>query len=904
MKHNYILIFILTLAAMLLCLTTKAASETSDSTAAAINVEYLRKAPSLVLSNTFQGLLPGVYVRCGSGGLGNNVSSFFVHGQHGQGAGEAIFIVDGIERAIDDFCIEEIESIEILKDIDAKLLYGPRAANGAILINTRRGVANSHSIRVSAEYGIAPVRRMPEFLGSYEYATLYNQARINDGLAPVYSDVQLNGYKNSTGESDLVYPNVDWYGKFIGDSQNYRKVSTEFIGGGHQMKYAVIATYTGGSGLEKVGPRPNQDRLNIRGNLDIRISDILTARADVAARLENKSWGQMNQASVFEAISTLRPNEYPLTIPETLVGVAPSSNGIPIMGGDMQSKSSFYDKLAYGGNAAERYILSQTNMGLDFNLSSLVPGLSADAYVTFDNYNYTSRNLSKYHPTYTVNPYLDESGGQLYQFTLVRQLTEGGDIKLGSETTRRTIGAKGGFKYSYKTGKHSLDAAATVRYFYEKGMKKNQDCVNTVASLNADYSYNDKLFARIVLADLGSNRIPTANHLFAPAVKLSYLLTPSVKLSASAGRMGYDPRDQYLKTSTTWKYSGDHMFGHLGEVKNYMADITNYGNPDLGWEIMDEADFGADMAFLDGRLIAGTGLFVEKRSGAMALPKSVSSLLGDFVKYENLNSCLNTGIDLNLVWNDKALGGNLSYTAGLNMVFSKNRVLTASESAGVTKDNTIIGRPTSSIFGLKSEGLFGRDIPLAGHAKQAFGRCVDGDLAYEDVTGDGVVDGRDEVFLGQTFPVLGMGAYLSLSYKRFSLFAKFTSELGAVSMRNNAYYWNTGHTSYSVLARDAYSPANPQGSLPRLTTETDGNSYRNSDFWLTSRDFLRLKNVELSYTFDGIKAIRSNSLKVFIQGSDLFVISPVKDLDPEMLNAGITNYPLCSIFAAGVTLTF
>lgn len=233
-------------------------------------------------------------------------------------------------------------------------------------------------------------------------------------------------------------------------------------------------------------------------------------------------------------------------------------------------------------------------------------------------------------------------------------------------------------------------------------------------------------------------------------------------------------------------------------------------------------------------------------------------------------------------------------------------VTKANELSNIEGYRKTVGKPTSAIFGLESLGLFGRDVDLENHPKQMFGSYTTGDVAYKDLNRDGVVDDKDETQIGQTFPIGVLGINLDLNYKGFGLYILGTAELGASVVLNNNYYWNTGTNSYSVKALDRWHPENnPEGTLPRLTTTSGTNSYRTSDFWVSKADWFRLKNVELSYTFDNRNSMKVfKTLKVFARGTNLLVFSPIKDLDPEVPNAGLVNYPVCRTITGGITIGF
>lgn len=260
-------------------------------TVSKLSMENVLKYPDLQLSNALQGQAAGLIAISGDGGLGYNTSTLYVRGQHNNGTNTALVIIDGIERPIDDILPEEIESIEVLKDATAKILYGAAATNGVVLVRTKRGEAHKRIVRVGVEYGVQPSTRVPKYLDSYNYSKLFNEARINDGMNPYYTNKQLEGYRNSSGVNDVLYPNIDYYNEFLLNQNIYRKGTIEFNGGNEGVKYALVGGYTGGSGLEKVGERSALHRMNARGNLDIKITDFLTVTADVAARVELKNWG-------------------------------------------------------------------------------------------------------------------------------------------------------------------------------------------------------------------------------------------------------------------------------------------------------------------------------------------------------------------------------------------------------------------------------------------------------------------------------------------------------------------------------------------------------------------------------------------------------------------------------------
>lgn len=873
-----------------------------------INVGDMAKYPDLTLTNALQGRAAGLIAISNGGGLGNNGSTLYVRGQHAGGTA-AIVVVDGIERSIDDIAVEEIGSIEVLKDAPAKILYGPRATNGVILVTTKRGEANKRIINANLEYGVTPVTRTPSYLNAYDYANLFNEARNNDGLADYYLPYQLEGYKNSAGENDMLYPNIDWYDRFTRNLGTFRKASLEFRGGNNSVRYALVTSYTGGSGYEKVADPTQLHRFNIRGNLDIKINDFLTAIADVAARLETKTWYGMASSDLYGKLSTYRPNEYPFMMSAEECGLEPNEDGSPYYGASLLHTDNVYVDMTYGGDKDERYVNSQTDFGLNFDFDKYVKGLFADAFITFDNYSYQHTAMTRTYATYAVDGYLDENGQQQMRVTQVKKVNQSDDIKVSSHVTTRTMGFRFDGGYKGNTGKHEYSAIAAFRYYKDEVPGANQNCVTSNATLRLNYGWNSKFLAEAVVGVTGSNQF--SKNRFEPVVSgsLGYVISerPYLKVKVSGGHLGYNPNGNYLLYKTAWADAGNYSLGNNNNTSVHITQIKRIGNEYIDWVTQNEGNIGFEGSVLDNRLAFEVNAFVERRDNIITgLNSKFSDLIGQYSPSFNYGSVRNAGAELDINWSDKAAGGKFRYTIGANVTFTRNCVVKTDELENIESYRSLVGHPTSGVFALQNEGLFGKDVAIEGHAKQLYGFYTDGDIAYKDLNGDGLVDDKDQTYIGQTFPLAAIGVNIDLKYKGFGLYIQGTSNLGQSVMLNNSYYRNTGSDSYSTYALDRYHPVNnPEGTLPRLTTTNGSNSYMDSDFWFKKANWFRLKDVELSYTHENRKGHGfCKTSKFFVRGTNLFVLSGIKDLDPERLDAGVTNYPVYRTVTCGVTVGF
>ena len=872
--------------------------------------------PELNLTNMLQGKISGLQVRSIVHGLGNNSADLYIRGQHSKSSNTALVIIDGVERPVTDLIPEEIESIEVLKDATAKILYGARAANGVVVVTTRKGKAGEERrYNISAEMGVTTMTRMPQWVNAWEYATLYNEACLNDGLTPYYSMEEIEGYRNSTGAFDEKYPDIDWQKELLNRASNFRKVAFDMSGGGDKVRYALVFGYTGGNGYEKGTYATQLNRLNLRGNLEFNITDFLSVSAGIAGRMEMRKWGQMSNSQIFTAASTYRPNEYPFLLSQEETGLTPSEDA-PLFGASILRPTNVYAEMNYGGYTDERYTRAQTDFGVKLDLDKKVKGLRAGAYLSFDNYDYLQLSLSKKYPTYAPVSYISPSGERVTDYIEVQKINVATDQARNSTTLQQTLGWNAYGTYDRDFGKNNL--SIDLRYQYNKTSRQGvtQDIINSNTSLSLGWSYDRRYLLEADAALMGSNRFQKGNKLFLSAaggaawvISNEPFLRDSrnvnhLKLKVSGGLLGYDSATSHLLYERAWEQNGSFNFGVT--ANGAAAFITNFirdANPDLRWEKALEINAGIEAAFLESRLSFEADWFREKHYDIIGLNDATyGGYVGDYVTHSNMGTVLNEGVEAQARWQDKT--GDFSYSIGANVLWSRNKILEWNQVLHGETYRYTVGQSTSAMTGHVAEGLFGKDVDIENHPSQAFGHYQDGDIAYQDLNGDGVVDGRDVKVIGNSYPSATLGFDLSLNYKGWGLYALFYAELGVDAWTNSSYYWNYGENAYSVLARDRWHPANnPQGTYPSLTTTDAKNNWQNSTFWIADTDWFRLKNLELSYTFSSFRKPVLKGLKIFLRGTNIFTVSSFKDLDPELPEAGLTNYPVGRTFTAGVAFS-
>lgn len=882
-----------------------------------IQGKKLESYSDLAFSNALQGRLAGLTVSSNPGSPGNNGASFFVRGLSRGSADGALVIVDGIERPINDLIPEEIEKIEVLKDPSSKLLYGPRAANGIISVTTKRGKANTRVIKVNAEYGTMMPTRLPEYLNAYEYATLYNEARGNDGLAPRYSAADLAGYQISAGENDQRYPDADYYDYFLNDAAPFTRANLEFSGGDELTQYALVVGYTGTKGLETISPSMN-DRFNVRGNIDLEITPSLSAFVGLAGIIHATNSSDINSGAFFSGLSSHRPNEYPFIIDSEELATASEEVGVsfvPPLGGSLLRPDNLYGRLMYGGSQQGQDFTGQGNFGLDLKLDKIATGLAAKAYFSFDNYQSFSRGISEDPITYGQRWFQTVDARDTVAYYALRKRSIQANQTRRGHRIARSMGWVGNLNYNASFADHGISANVSYFYYRNEASGQIQDVENTNLSARAAYSFRNKYYIEGSLAYMGSNRFaPEQRHLLSPAGGVAWILSEEnflkdnglidfLKVKGNFGIIGYDRATDFYLFENRWYHNGNVQFDEQNKNSIPRSSLELLGNPDLTWEKSRELNVGIEALAFNQRLEFGVDYFDQLRYDIILRPGThYTALHGTLFPYTNYGETSNKGVDGFIRWHQAM--GDFQLAIGGNFVYSKNEVLKTNEVLYPEEYLWQSGRSSDALFAFVADGLFTDQAQVDSHPFQTLGPYGVGDIRYQDLNADDLIDSRDKQMIGNTFPRTTLGVDLNLRYKGFGLFALFTSELGVDRMLNNRYYWNNGEDKYSVMTRDRWHAANnPDGTYPRLTTFNGVNNFTGSTFWMEDGSFVRLKNVEVSYTLDKLGAV-AKRCKFFVRGTNLLVVSGIKDLDPEVPNGGLTDYPVLRTMTGGVSFAF
>lgn len=817
-----------------------------------IDEDAISSSNQMNVLNILSGKAPGLNVSQVPTEPGRSATVLNIRGLSRSATDNApLIIIDGIERPLEDLTPEEIESITVLKDATSKILYGPKAVNGVLLVKTKRGIKYKRDRQFNIEFGAQTPVRMPEYLNSADYATMYNQARINDGLSPYYTQTDIDGYR--MGTNPVLYPDVDFHKLCLNDHMSYRKAIAQFRGGNESAQYYVNATYAGYGGYEAVGKNNTSNKFNLRVNLDYKVNDWLKAFVDIAGQMEFYTTNYMSADKLFSRLSSHRPNAYPIKFSD------PGNPGTEIYGAMenanlSSSRENIYAEMALGGSKENTVRKGQTNIGFDLSLDRYVKGLSAKAYVTFDVYNYLvvgkNENFSSYRPIFNENSLI---GKEL--LTVEKKVSDKSRI---ADQMYRNYGYFGQLSYDRTfQAKHQLKSDLVIFQSRRENLGSSQDDVNRTFALRTNYVYNKKWIAELDMAVMGSSRFTKGNRYgYFPTVGVAWIASEEkflkdkewldfLKIKASTGLLGTDNYFDFFLFESRWNTSQSTHFGPKLEEDVNTSTLVHVGNPDLTWEKSFEINIGAEASFLNC-LTADFNYFNNYRYDILTPTTSFSSINGGELMYRNYGSVRNQGVELALEYSGNI--GKLHYSIGGNTIWSKAVYEKTDDMEGLSSNRKKEGKPVDTRFGLIAEGLFKSGDEIAAHPVQDFGPVQIGDVKYANINNDHHINENDMLPIGNEYPRFQFGLNINLAYKGFELSLSGSGMAQYDIYLNNSYYWMREDQKYSTFVKNYFNPSTGEGKFPRLTTQQNQNNYRSSSLWMRSGNFFKLRDAMLSYS--------------------------------------------------------
>lgn len=826
-------------------------------------------------------------------------------------------LVDGVPRSFSNVDPEDIESFSILKDASATAVYGVRGANGVIIINTKSGLKGRPKFSVRYTEGLTKPTKITDFADGATYMEMSNEASLTRGGGKLYSQEIID--KTRRGEDPYLYPDVDWMKQILRNFSRNRSANVNVQGGSDKAVYYIGLAYYDENGMYKDTKLADYNsntfyrRYNVTSNLTLNPFRTTEIKLGIQGYLANANYPASSQASIFESAYFTPPTYIAPLYPDGKLGA--------FSGGDINPVAQL------GATGYANQWRSQVYSNLRIT-QQIYKGLSVSGMFSFDTYNYTSNRFTKTPNTYHATG-RDANGNLLYEQT--RQGTENLAYSLSAKGNR-AIYLEAAINYRNTFGKHTVSGM----------MLFNQsDEINTKASNVEEalpyrfrglagrftYSFDDRYFGEFNFGYNGSeNFAPNHRYGFFPSVGLGWVITNEPFFKGG----GATEVIQYLKLRGTWGRVGNsnisgRRFAYLATVKDNKDTSYQFGKNmdqtygttaideyavDVTWEIADKANIGLDMRLLNNKFNLQFDAFKESRKGIYLRRTSIPSYFGMINNpYGNIGKVENKGIEMSVSYANSWRDWSLSVMG--NYSFNRNKVLEDDSTVAYPWQKTI-GNKVDQRFGLIALGLFESPEEIAAAPVQV-GDTRPGDIRYKDINGDGKIDEYDKVPIGWgSVPEIIYGFGFSVGWKSLSLSAMFqgAAHVDAMLSGEGVLPFTQGSSRGNLLSNitDRWTEANPRQDVfyPRLSIGNMNMNYEASTWWLKNTSYLRLKNIELSYTLPDrwMKRIHINNARIFIQGVNLLTFSKFKLWDVELGDGRGAKYPNIGSVSLGINFNF
>ena len=865
-----------------------------------------------------------------------------------------VVIIDGVKRPSNNVLPSEVEQVTFLKGAQAVVLYGPKAAKGAILITTKRGKVEGLQITANANTGWHVAKEFPDYLGSALYMALYNEACANEGVKLAYTQQDI--YNHASGVNPYRYPNVNYYSdEYVRKAYNRSEGTLEIQGGGTRAHFYTNINYYRYGDLINFGPAKDNytDRFSTRGNVDILVNRYIKGFANVSATFFNEN---RNKGDFWKDASTMRPNLPQNAAPLVDINMVDpnATNALEILGKSLNlldgryfpGGTNVYQEYAiadcyFGGKTTGSSRQFQFDAGVIYDMDRFVKGLSFKTQFAVDYAGYY--NLS-YNNEYAVFiPTWSNYNGQdaIVALTQLNDEVVTGEMKMDNDSKkyRQTISWNGHLDYERTfANKHHVTGMLLGNMFTTTRSGEYHRYANANLGLNAGYDYMGRYFADLSIAAVHSARLPEGNReALSPSLSLGWNITKedfmknikgvdNLMLSASYSNLNEDI-DIYMGEgdNTKYFYLYDALWKQAGsgfswnEGANVELTYSTMGkNPVLDFIHRKEFSVNLRGSFLDKLLTTDITFFNTNMSGYIPQdPTSFPSYLQNGLSGSSFKPALNhdetirRGIDFSITAHKQF--GQVDATLGLvgTYLYTRNSKFDELVQEEYQRKE---GRPIDAIKGYDCIGFYSPDeftetekgLILNSDLPKPSGTIRPGDLKYRDVNGDKVIDENDQICLGKDgkygSPVT-FGMNLTLKYKDFTLFVLGNAQFGAHALRNNNYYYCSGDSKYSVEALGRWTPENAENAThPRLSTSSSSLNSAASSFWLYSTDRINLRKVQLTYDFPkemlkGGKVVKA--LSVYLNGNDLLTIAKWR----KVMETNIGYAPQTRFYNLGVKVT-
>jgi TonB-linked SusC/RagA family outer membrane protein len=881
------------------------------------------------VGSALQGKAAGVTV-IGAGSEPGTTPQILIRGISTINGNNPLYVVDGLPvNDINYLNPKDIATLTVLKDAASAAIYGSRAANGVVLITTKAGSVSAPVITVDATFGVSNPTRLPSMASAGEYARIMNLAAANSGLPAVYANP--GQYTQTTNWWDQIAQR--------GITQNY---SLGLSGGSDKVQYSTGLSYYKERGLVRGS---DFDRLVLRVKTQYQAARHLKVGQDLNISMTNQNY--LNNGSLFRDAF----NDDPITAarvpgtsgnPYDYYGASPTDIGNPLAvveRNDDKRNQYFLVGSVYANYEFIPGLIAETRFGTNTNF------YERDAFSPFYTIDANERNqVNSVTREHNINLYWNSTNTLTYSKSLGNHNFTALAAATFEKFNTRTESASGQAIPSNAVSLRYLDAA-TANY-----NATGNSYSNTIASLigRVTYDYKGRYLLSASVRRDGASVFPSNNRFGTfPSLSVGWLVTDEefmksfetlnfLKLRASWGRVG----NQNISALTNAAYTGTYAKTYYVTGDDRTAQVaviqSNVPNPDVKWETVEDYDLGVDFGFLQNKLTATFDLFRRNTTDMLmfqAIPGHAG--YGYTSPVTNIGSMKTNGLDFTVGYAETR--GTFTYGLSVNGTRAISKVGTLANGQALYSGNSpVFGRPSKTeeggyvgaFYGYQNTGIFQNQGEIDSY-KSAGGTLIQpnakpGDFRFADLNGDGVIDAKDQQYIGNPTPAMTFGVNLNLGYQGFDLQASLVGSLGNDVVNASKGWWYSGSYNYNKVAgleNTAWHGEGTSTTVPRITAnDNNQNLTRFSNFYVENGSYARVRNLQVGYTFNKqiSSAMHLASLRLYVSGQNLFTFTKYSGVDPEIgngrsytdaasaLNRGIDlgNYPTNRTYLAGANIAF
>ena len=877
--------------------------------ATTITAEALRRTSAISLADALYGKLLGLnaFQNTGFKGEEGRGATFNIRGVQTTGERDILILVDGVERPIDRLTVEEVESVTVLKDAAAVALYGHEAINGVLLVKTKHGSKDDkYHFKVGASHKIQFDPQSADMVSAYDYANALNRARLNDGASAAYTDAELQKFRD--GSDPFVYPNINWKDEVFKNTAHESNGFISFYGGTDKVQYYTQLDYTDARGLYK---NPDQgdwssqlkySKANIRANVDFEVSKTTRVSVSVLGILmETNGVPNVSSSDAWWHLYKVPALAFPV---KTAGGVWGGSQTY----GDF----NLLAKTQGAGFMKTHQRQIWANMTLEQDLDVITKGLKFYVGASYDNSSNTIETRSKGYQ-YGWNYY---DGNGVMQETVMGTVEDKLVFNNWVDSQWRIATFNAGLKYGIELG-NGDHFAANANYNTKSEIRDNRSNTwyRTNWQLALHYDHANRMMADVVLAANGSNRSYPAKWAFSPTIGLGYIpinqpeggLLNYAKVRLSGGIQHTD----YVPANGLWLAAWNNSHGQFWYGTNFQSSwgafLTQFPTDDFAQETAYKANLGADVRLANQLDVTLDVFYQQRRNILVSAAQLNSDVVGIQSSYDDKGRVASYGVELGLRY-AKTFANGLNLNAGASFSTVKSEILEWIETPAYPNLSMVDG-PADSERGLIALGFFKDQADIDNSPVQQFGQVKVGDIKYQDVNEDGVINENDYVAqdYGNAFPSLNYAFTLGAEYKGFGISGTFQ---GAAHQVKNLRYvdgvWGALSDNRNLSQEyydNCFDTAGSGALYPRLSTENVANNAQNSTIWYRNVSWLKLRDCEVYYKLPAsvIEPLKVTGVRLFVQGQNLLTFDNIDAMDAENLNTG---YPVMKSVNIGLNVTF